>query len=257
MAYINEGEKALREFCQEAESKGYEVFTSKQIREWVNKSLIASLDDEKERREFSLELNSFTRQIVVNDDLTKSILYFRPPQIIWDRVDSDSIMKSKTGVYADTPMNRKLGRVGLPYGKQDNEDGGEKEKDNLSSKKDDKKNLNAYKNLLSKLQRDFQTGDGIYKVEEKEKDSPEISRAIQEGYAKWNKEKTGLESTNKEIPKNENVSDNSSVYPNANIPILPNLVLQVLKFLESKGVDKDKVKNIHDEILNALKENNN
>lgn len=128
MNYINQGEKTRKEFLQEAKLYGYEIFTADVVKafqtDFIAKSKSGELDDE-ERLEKAVELNDLKRQIVVNDDLTKSLLFYREPLVEWfDKAQ-------RTGRYADNPTNRRLHRVGQPYKKREGHgDGEEEEKKN-------------------------------------------------------------------------------------------------------------------------------
>lgn len=125
MEYINQGEKTRKEFLQEAKLYGYEIFTADVVKafqtDFIAKSKSGELDDE-ERLEKAVELNDLKRQIVVNDDLTKSLLFYREPLVEWfDKAQ-------RTGRYADNPTNRRLHRVGQPYKKREGHADGEEEK---------------------------------------------------------------------------------------------------------------------------------
>ena len=93
--------------------------------------------DELEKSEYDNlveEIKSFARvevwDIAKNSNmrLEKSIMYVRPEQVKWDeetieKSEDVELVKSKSGTYTDTPLNRKLGRVGQKYGeKQDREE---------------------------------------------------------------------------------------------------------------------------------------
>jgi hypothetical protein len=124
MEYINQGEKTRKEFLQEAKLYGYEIFTADVVKafqtDFIAKSKSGELDDE-ERLEKAVELNDLKRQIVVNDDLTKSLLFYREPLVEWfDKAQ-------RTGRYADNPTNRRLHRVDQPYKKREGHGDGEEE----------------------------------------------------------------------------------------------------------------------------------
>lgn len=146
MSYINQGEKTRKEFLQEAKLYGYEIFTADVVKafqtDFIAKSKSGELDDE-ERLEKAVELHDLKRQIVVNDDLTKSLLFYREPLVEWfDKAQ-------RTGRYADNPTNRRLHRVGMPYKKREGHADGE-EKENKSSKKEveyDDLRRNLYHNI--------------------------------------------------------------------------------------------------------------
>lgn len=118
--------------------KGYEEFTEDQFRKWIdmnNEILIkgeqGDLEDDLEKAEyegFKEEIRSFTAVEVVEPSpisqfrIQKSIMYVRPKQVEWDEPElikgenGEEIQKARSGKYKDTPLNRKLGRVGNPYG---------------------------------------------------------------------------------------------------------------------------------------------
>ena len=72
---------------------------------------------------FNKEFTSFMRVEVVgvNDDLLNKGLkyetfYVREKQIEFEKAEGDEIQKSRHGRYLDTPLNRKMGRVGAEFG---------------------------------------------------------------------------------------------------------------------------------------------
>jgi hypothetical protein len=112
-----------------------EVFNQEAVSNWISdiketlqKSELDELNDiEKgEIDNFKEEINSFTPVEVIspNDDpLQKGLKYetffIREQQVEWDKVEkglNDDIEKSRSGVYKDTALNRKMGRVGSKFG---------------------------------------------------------------------------------------------------------------------------------------------
>jgi hypothetical protein len=112
-----------------------EVFNQEAISNWISdiketlqKSELDELNDiEKgEIDNFKEEINSFTPVEVIspNDDsLQKGLKYetffIREQQVEWDKVEkglNDDIEKARSGVYKDTALNRKMGRVGSKFG---------------------------------------------------------------------------------------------------------------------------------------------
>lgn len=102
-----------------------EYFTSDQVESWlkdsktlIEKSQTEELDDIEKSLvdEFTVTAPNLNLVSVLNDDLTKSVVYVRPSQIDWDKDENGDLMKAKSGTYSDTPENRKLGRVGQKYG---------------------------------------------------------------------------------------------------------------------------------------------
>ena len=127
-----------KEYDREFIQKGYEEFTEDQFRKWIDlnsevlvKGEQGMLEDDLEKAEyegFKEEIRSFTAVEVVEPSpisqfrIQKSIMYVRPKQVEWDEPElikgenGEEIEKARSGKYKDTPLNRKLGRVGSPYG---------------------------------------------------------------------------------------------------------------------------------------------
>ena len=127
-----------KEYDREFIQKGYEEFTEDQFRKWIdlNSEILVKgeqgmLEDDLEKAEyegFKEEIRSFTAVEVVEPSpisqfrIQKSIMYVRPKQVEWDEPelikgeDGEEIEKARSGKYTDTPLNRKLGRVGQKYG---------------------------------------------------------------------------------------------------------------------------------------------
>lgn len=114
------------DFLKMVKSQGLEVLRdisplSKAVNFSIEKSLTNELSSEEVvSTNIALqELQSFTQWSVLNDDFSKAILYTRPEQVEWtdcDRGEYGEILKSRAGIYKNTPENRKLGRVGQKYG---------------------------------------------------------------------------------------------------------------------------------------------
>lgn len=106
-----------REFDKLVADNGYEVYTEAQVKAFLKQadSLVKSEEDEFERSCVAADLMSLTRAIVVDDNLNKSVMFYRESQI---EPRSESIYKSTSGyggmVYRDTPLNRYKGVVGMP-----------------------------------------------------------------------------------------------------------------------------------------------
>lgn len=132
-----------------------EIFTEDQINFWIesNKEILlkAETDDiqDKDKKlveDFRTELSHFTKVEVMGenpDKLQKALLheifYIREQQVKWDEIEKgggDDINKARGGVYADTSLNRKLGRVGQRYGGVKKEDEDSKENKNNNSVKE-------------------------------------------------------------------------------------------------------------------------
>ena len=109
--------------------------------------------DELEKSEYDNlveEIKSFARVEVwdvaknSNMRLEKSIMYVRPEQVKWDeetleKSEDGELIKAKSGTYTDTPLNRKLGRVGQKYGSKKES---ESKKENSQTDKVDKVTMN-------------------------------------------------------------------------------------------------------------------
>lgn len=122
---IIQKEITRHDFEKTCKLNNLEYFTLEQVEAWVkdNKSLIEKsqteeLDDIEKSLvdEFTVTASNLNLVSVLNDDLTKSVMYVRPSQIDWDKDENGDLMKAKSGTYSDTPENRKLGRVGQKYG---------------------------------------------------------------------------------------------------------------------------------------------
>ena len=102
-----------------------EVFTEAEVNAWIKD--VKSLIEKSEREElsdiekssidnFNIDFSSLKKVTIIEDDLSKSVVYYRPSQVEWDLDENGEIMKAKSGVYKDTPINRKKGVVGMRYG---------------------------------------------------------------------------------------------------------------------------------------------
>lgn len=101
----------LSEFTSKYKNENFEIYTEAQVKQFSS-DLLKSQDPE-EIKNGTIDFVSLNRVVVVDDDLNKSVMFWRPAQIEWKE---DDISKSKTGYYKDTPENRKKGIVGKPYG---------------------------------------------------------------------------------------------------------------------------------------------
>lgn len=105
-----------KEFEELAKKNNWETFTQRQVYQF-SQELLKSVDP-KEREWGAIDFVSLNRQEVINDNLTKSVVFWREQQVIWDKAENGELMKARSGVYADTPVNRKKGIVGQKYGKE-------------------------------------------------------------------------------------------------------------------------------------------
>jgi len=118
--------KITREdFEKSLKLKDLESFTDVQVEQWtkdakelLEKSTKEELNDieKSQLEEFMVAAPNLCKVTVVNDDLTKSLMYYRPSQIEWEKSEQGEIMKSRSGIYKDTYENRKLGKVGTQFG---------------------------------------------------------------------------------------------------------------------------------------------
>ena len=121
-----------------------EVYPQEQFNAYIegNKELLikgetSDLDD-IEKSEYNVlqeEIKSFKKVEVYNiaenskSIIEKSICYVRPKQVEWTEEDvlvksedgTEQIEKSKSGIYTNTKLNQKLGRVGQKYGQKSND----------------------------------------------------------------------------------------------------------------------------------------
>lgn len=112
----------VKEFtCQEFEEfvqkNDLEVFSKKTIEKAIDD--MKSLRDEFEKSCLCADFKSLTKAIVINDNLEKSIVFFRPSQVeLKENIQeySNNLEKSKNLVYKDTELNRFKGIVGMVVG---------------------------------------------------------------------------------------------------------------------------------------------
>lgn len=108
------------EFEALAKQNNWEVYTQRQIYQF-SQDILKSVD-ETERLNGAIDYASLNRVEVINNDLTKSIMFYREQQVEWDRAEDGTLMKARSGIYKDTPANRKKGIVGQRYGAVKKED---------------------------------------------------------------------------------------------------------------------------------------
>lgn len=105
-----------KEFDAFIAKNGYETFTADQVLKF-NQEVINNQEsmDEFSKSCVAADFVSLNRAIVIDDNLVKSIVYYRECQIEpLEKEEFGSIMKSKQVVFADTALNRFKGIVGLP-----------------------------------------------------------------------------------------------------------------------------------------------
>lgn len=156
------------DFYTEVKINGYEVFTAEQIKNYtqeahddIQKSVTG--DKSKAWAEVATEVRSFTPvQLTDDDTLQKSIVFYREAQVIWDKAEGDDISKARSGVYANTIENRKLGRVGHKYGSKKAE---EPKGASNKSKVVEHKETGEVESKLDKLIGNFENAITSYKGE--------------------------------------------------------------------------------------------
>mgnify|MGYP005940482749 FL=1 len=105
-----------KEFDAFIAKNGYETFTTDQVLKF-NQEVINNQEsmDEFSKSCVAADFVSLNRAIVIDDNLVKSVVYYRECQIEpLEKEEFGSIMKSKQVVFADTALNRFKGIVGLP-----------------------------------------------------------------------------------------------------------------------------------------------
>lgn len=105
-----------KEFDNFIAKNGYETFSQSQVLKF-NQRIVENQTtmDEFSKSCAAADFVSLTRAVVIENDLTKSVVYYRECQIEpLEKEEFGSIMKSKQVVFADTALNRFKGIVGLP-----------------------------------------------------------------------------------------------------------------------------------------------
>lgn len=137
---ITQKEIARKDFNRVCEINDYEVFTEKQVQGYIShvkgiiqKSEVDNLsEDEVESiNTFNEDLPELHKAIVLNDDLSRELVFYRERKVIFeDTIEkSEGIEKAeKTGRYANTHQNRKLGRVGQKFKERSKKAEGEEKK---------------------------------------------------------------------------------------------------------------------------------
>lgn len=121
-------------FNRMVDLKNLEVFSKSELTEFLKHNQDTLLKGEKfedlseEDKEafcvFQEEVSSLDKHIVLDWDehtqsIIKSEMYTRPIQVEWDKdEETGEILKARSGTYVDTPLNRKLGRVGQKFGEK-------------------------------------------------------------------------------------------------------------------------------------------
>lgn len=109
-----------KEFFEQVNKNDWEIYTPDQIASFVKGEVFNKSLSEEDRKVAAVVYASLKKQEVINEDMTKSIFYYRESQVEWDKAEDGTLMKARSGVYKDTPTNRRLERVGqrLTSGKE-------------------------------------------------------------------------------------------------------------------------------------------
>lgn len=142
-------EMTRQEFDKLAKQNNWEVYTQRQVYQF-SQDILKSVDP-IEREHGAIDYVSLNRVTVVNDDLTKSVVYWREQQVEWDKAEDGTLMKARSGVYKDTPANRKKGIVGQRYG-------GKKEE--MLEEKKKKYGSESTKEAIGRAKKDAKLSDG-------------------------------------------------------------------------------------------------
>lgn len=110
---------SLSKFTETAMENGYEILTPKEVsafyKENISKSISNELSDE-EKDEFVANVTYLQKAICIESDGTEVIRYYRKEPIALSMiVDDNDVIKSVSGLYLDTPENKRLNRVGEKF----------------------------------------------------------------------------------------------------------------------------------------------
>ena len=109
---------SLATFEQVAADNGYEVFTAEEVAAYCKDGLQKSMKNEltsDEKELFAADIAFLQKAICVDENGKKVTRYFRPEQVNWEKTEDGVLLKGIAGVFADTPTNRKLNRVGEAF----------------------------------------------------------------------------------------------------------------------------------------------
>lgn len=107
------------EFNYLASKNNWEVFSEREVYQF-SQSILKSMDP-IEKEHGAIDFVSLTRQEVRNNNLSKSVVYWRESQVEWEKAPNGELMKARSGIYKDTSVNRKKGLVGQRYGAEKKE----------------------------------------------------------------------------------------------------------------------------------------
>lgn len=109
---------SLAQFEEVAAANGYEVFTPEEIAGYYKEGIMKSQAGEltsAEKEAFVADM-MYLQKAVVSDTEGKEIArYYRKQQVEWAKTEDGTLLKGVEGTFLDTPENRRLKRVGLPY----------------------------------------------------------------------------------------------------------------------------------------------
>lgn len=175
---ITQREIARKDFDRVCELNNYETFTEKQIQGYIShvKSIIqkSEVDNLSESEIesiniFNEDLPEIHKAIVLNDDLSRELVFYRERKVIFgdsiEKSEGNDIEKAtRAGRYANTHQNRKLGRVGKKYDPRDKK--AEEDIDNKIKKLEDTlKEKQPYQDVPISVYNDWK--DMLKKLKEK------------------------------------------------------------------------------------------
>lgn len=101
-------------FEETARKNGYEIFSEEEIANYAKEGLMKSqqaIMTAEERDEFVADMMYIQKAVCLDDEGKEVVRYYRKAQVAWE----NDLMKGIEGTYADTPENRRLGRVGHAF----------------------------------------------------------------------------------------------------------------------------------------------
>lgn len=109
---------SLATFEEVAATNGYEVFTAEEVAAYYKDGLQKSMKNEltsDEKELFAADIAFLQKAVCVDENGKEVTRYFRPEQVNWEKTEDGVLLKGIAGVFADTPTNRKLNRVGEAF----------------------------------------------------------------------------------------------------------------------------------------------
>lgn len=83
-----------KEFFEQVKKNDWEVYTSDQVASFVKDEVFNKSLSEEDREVAAIEYSSLKKQEVINEDMTKSIFYYRESQV---KTEDSTLMKAKKG----------------------------------------------------------------------------------------------------------------------------------------------------------------